>query len=607
MNSRAETRVDELGLGGFPTTFFDAGYGEVVGGATDTSTYTTQIIAAGLRSVPTDILELTVSMDWLDGQGSSDDDIEITVTIAVAHGISFTYPDDVPEIINPEEETSFGVNVAGYGLGTPVSGTGLLHYSIDGSPYISVDMVESSTNEYIATLPPISCNETMDYYLSVDEQSVGTIYDHDLEPFRSVSLNVFDTVFFDGFESDLGWTISGGDWERGFPTGSGGEHGNPDPSNAYSGSYILGYNLSGDYTSNMPEYHVTSPAIDCSGMDNIELAFWRWLGVQGPEFDHAYIRISTDGSTWHTIWENYYGIEDNSWIEQVFDISSYADNQPTVYIRFTMGTTNVGWNWCGWNIDDFTLKSTNCVYNGLTISTEALSDWTIGHPYSQSLDCINQNGNEVWTDRYEDLVGTGLSLSTDGIVSGTPLYTGDIDFVALVTDDTPDTTDRYFTFTINPAIDITTTTLDDGTEGVSYFVQLESTGGTGLTTWSDLNGDLSGTGLTISEFGLLSGIPTTDGTISFTAEATDDVGASDQQSLSIILSCCRTRGDALHDNQLILVNDLVYLVNYVFKSGPPPSCVEEGDALADNGLILVNDLVFLVNYVFKSGAVPPPC
>ncbi len=72
-------------------------------------------------------------------------------------------------------------------------------------------------------------------------------------------------------------------------------------------------------------------------------------------------------------------------------------------------------------------------------------------------------------------------------------------------------------------------------------------------------------------------------------------------------TCCVVRGDALHDNGLILVNDLVYLVNHVFKGGPPPICPEEGDALADNGLILVNDLVYLVNHVFKGGPVPPPC
>jgi len=73
-------------------------------------------------------------------------------------------------------------------------------------------------------------------------------------------------------------------------------------------------------------------------------------------------------------------------------------------------------------------------------------------------------------------------------------------------------------------------------------------------------------------------------------------------------SCCVQRGDALHDNGLVLVNDLVYLVNYVFKGGPPPPCLEEGDVILPlDGLILVNDLVFLVNYVFKGGPPPPPC
>ncbi len=72
--------------------------------------------------------------------------------------------------------------------------------------------------------------------------------------------------------------------------------------------------------------------------------------------------------------------------------------------------------------------------------------------------------------------------------------------------------------------------------------------------------------------------------------------------------CCIKRGDALHDNQLVLVNDLVYLVNYVFKGGPPPPCLEEGDVVLPlDDLILVNDLVYLVNFVFKSGPPPPPC
>ncbi len=72
--------------------------------------------------------------------------------------------------------------------------------------------------------------------------------------------------------------------------------------------------------------------------------------------------------------------------------------------------------------------------------------------------------------------------------------------------------------------------------------------------------------------------------------------------------CCNhdgIRGDANYDLSLN-VTDLVFLVNFVFKSGPPPPCFEEADPNSD-GSILVNDLVLMVNYVFKGGPAPDPC
>ena len=44
-----------------------------------------------------------------------------------------------------------------------------------------------------------------------------------------------------------------------------------------------------------------------------------------------------------------------------FDISAVADNQPTVYLRWTMGATDSGWQYCGWNIDDIAVTSLECV------------------------------------------------------------------------------------------------------------------------------------------------------------------------------------------------------------------------------------------------------
>ncbi|MFH2048016.1 MAG: dockerin type I repeat-containing protein [bacterium] len=70
-------------------------------------------------------------------------------------------------------------------------------------------------------------------------------------------------------------------------------------------------------------------------------------------------------------------------------------------------------------------------------------------------------------------------------------------------------------------------------------------------------------------------------------------------------ACCLSSGDVNWDDK-VLVDDLIYLVNYLFKSGPPTPCPEAGDVNLD-GHILVDDLTYLVNYLFKSGPPPPPC
>jgi len=73
-------------------------------------------------------------------------------------------------------------------------------------------------------------------------------------------------------------------------------------------------------------------------------------------------------------------------------------------------------------------------------------------------------------------------------------------------------------------------------------------------------------------------------------------------------TCCNhdgIRGDANLDNA-ILVDDLVLLVDFLFKGGPPPDCYEEGDANG-SGIILVDDLTLLVDYLFKGGPPPVAC
>jgi photosystem II stability/assembly factor-like uncharacterized protein len=61
-------------------------------------------------------------------------------------------------------------------------------------------------------------------------------------------------------------------------------------------------------------------------------------------------------------------------------------------------------------------------------------------------------------------------------------------------------------------------------------------------------------------------------------------------------------GDANGD-LVIDLGDAVYLLNYLFKSQPPPDPLEAGDANCD-GVVDVGDVIYLLNYLFKGGLAP---
>jgi len=170
-------------------------------------------------------------------------------------------------------------------------------------------------------------------------------------------------------ESDPGWTAED-QWAFGIPAGAGGvAHGLPDPTAGATGSNVLGFDLAGDYPDNLAESHLTSTAIDCSSLTGVEVRFQRWLNVEQPSYDHAYFRVSNDGSNWTTVWENAAEITDGSWKEQVFDISAIADGEPTVYLRWTMGATDGSWRFSGWNIDDVAISAVGPTATGTATAT----------------------------------------------------------------------------------------------------------------------------------------------------------------------------------------------------------------------------------------------
>ncbi|MEW6199384.1 MAG: C25 family cysteine peptidase [Planctomycetota bacterium] len=212
----------------------------------------------------------------------------------------------------------------------------------------------------IVTLSGLAQNTR--YYFAVraeDEAGNPTYDDNGGLCYTFKTLRGPQAVHVFSLDTNPGWTISGGQWAWGKPTGGGGAYGGPDPTAGHTGQNVYGYNLNGDYTNNMPEYHLTTTALDLTGKTEVMLKFWRWLGVERSTYDHAYVRISTNGTNWTTIWSNPDSdIADSSWVYQEFNIAAYASNKPTVYLRWTMGTTDSGWTYCGWNIDDIEVWAT---------------------------------------------------------------------------------------------------------------------------------------------------------------------------------------------------------------------------------------------------------
>ncbi len=187
---------------------------------------------------------------------------------------------------------------------------------------------------------------------SVADSNIGT-----------VTIDVLTDIYVADMDIDPGFTFEG-QWAWGQPSGGGGSYGNPDPTSGFTGLNVIGYKLSGNYKKLRSIEWVTTPAMDCSDVTNTTLEFYRWLNVEQPLYDHAYIEVSNDASSWVQIWENIAEITDSVWQKQSFDISTVADGEAAVYVRWGMGTTDARWHYSGWNIDDITIKGVRTVFTG---------------------------------------------------------------------------------------------------------------------------------------------------------------------------------------------------------------------------------------------------
>ncbi|MGQ2989587.1 MAG: beta strand repeat-containing protein [Brevundimonas sp.] len=153
------------------------------------------------------------------------------------------------------------------------------------------------------------------------------------------------------------------------------------------------------------------------------------------------------------------------------------------------------------------------------ITTTTLPGGAVAAAYSQTIATTGGSAPLTFTVHLGDLPA-GLSLSTAGVLSGTPTAGGDFPVTIRVSDANSRTDDQAYTLSIAPpTVAIQTTTLPTPAIGAAYSQTLTASGGT--APYAFTTSDPLPTGLTLSSAGVLSGTPTASGTFAFTVTAAD--------------------------------------------------------------------------------------
>ncbi|MGO4701983.1 putative Ig domain-containing protein [Dyella sp. 2RAB6] len=171
----------------------------------------------------------------------------------------------------------------------------------------------------------------------------------------------------------------------------------------------------------------------------------------------------------------------------------------------------------------------------ITLTPATLPAGTGGAPYSQTVSASGGNGGYTYSLTAGSLPA-GISLSSAGVVSGTPTTPGSYNFTIRATDGFGFTGSQAYSYTVNaPTISITPATLPAAPGGVAYSQTVTATGGNGGYTYSLATGALPA-GISLSSAGTVSGTPTTAGTYNFTIKATDGFGFTGSQAYTLTVN-----------------------------------------------------------------------
>jgi hypothetical protein len=172
----------------------------------------------------------------------------------------------------------------------------------------------------------------------------------------------------------------------------------------------------------------------------------------------------------------------------------------------------------------------------ITVNPASLPGGLVGASYSQTVSATG--GATPYTFNVSaGSLPPGLTLASNGALTGTPTTAGAFNFTVKATDTNGCTGTRAYTVLICPTITVNPASLPNGFTSIPYSQTLTATGSAAPYSFAVTTGALPG-GLILSASGSLTGTPTGPGTFNFTVTATDAMGCTGERSFSVVISDC---------------------------------------------------------------------
>ena len=156
----------------------------------------------------------------------------------------------------------------------------------------------------------------------------------------------------------------------------------------------------------------------------------------------------------------------------------------------------------------------------------------VGMPFSSQQSATGGSGSYTWSVT-NGALPAGVTLASNGTISGTPRLAGRYALTLTVTDNESRSKSVAVTLIVRPKLAFAPLKLKSAAVGTAYRSKIRTIGGFAPLTWT-VKGKVP-KGFAIAQTGLLFGTPTKAGTYRITVTASDSLGAVAKKTLTLVV------------------------------------------------------------------------